>query len=42
MPDATEVLLDFASALAAGLLIGAERGWRDRNKEALRLVAGIS
>ncbi|MDH4585128.1 MgtC/SapB family protein [Pseudomonas sp. BN415] len=41
MPEATDVLLDFASALAVGLLIGAERGWRERNKEALRLVAGI-
>ncbi|CAD5108688.1 MgtC/SapB family protein [Zestomonas carbonaria] len=35
-----DLLLDFAIALAAGLLIGAERGWRERDKDE-RLVAGI-
>nr|MBO2509063.1 hypothetical protein [Gammaproteobacteria bacterium] len=37
---AEDLLLDFATALAAGLLIGAERGWRERDS-AERLVAGI-
>lgn len=41
MPEALDTLLNFASALAAGLLIGAERGWQGRNTEDTRLVAGI-
>ncbi len=41
MPDALDTLLNFASALAAGLLIGAERGWQGRNDDDRQLVAGI-
>lgn len=41
MPEALDTLLNFASALAAGLLIGAERGWQRRNSEDTQLVAGI-
>ncbi|WP_322981649.1 MgtC/SapB family protein [Pseudomonas sp. C11] len=41
MPDALQLLLNFASALAAGLLIGAERGWQERNHDDARLAAGI-
>ena len=41
MPEALDTLLNFASALAAGLLIGAERGWQGRNTEDSQLVAGI-
>src|SRR3990167_1855013 len=41
MPEALDTLLNFASALAAGLLIGIERGWQGRNIEDNRLVAGI-
>lgn len=41
MPDALQILLNFASALAAGLLIGAERGWQERNHDDARLAAGI-
>ena len=41
MPDALDTLLNFASALAAGLLIGAERGWQSRNDDDRQLVAGI-
>lgn len=41
MPEALDTLLNFASALAAGLLIGAERGWQGRNSEDTQLVAGI-
>ncbi|MGG5873609.1 MgtC/SapB family protein [Pseudomonas peli] len=41
MPEALDTLLNFASALAAGLLIGAERGWQGRNTEDTQLVAGI-
>jgi uncharacterized membrane protein (DUF4010 family) len=41
MPEALDTLLNFASALAAGLLIGAERSWQDRNSEDTQLVAGI-
>lgn len=41
MTDALDILLNFACALAAGLLIGAERGWQERNTEDSRLVAGI-
>ena len=41
MPEALDTLLNFASALAAGLLIGAERGWQGRNSEDNQLVAGI-
>lgn len=41
MPEALDTLLHFASALAAGLLIGAERGWQGRNTEDNQLVAGI-
>ncbi|MDP2244085.1 MgtC/SapB family protein [Pseudomonas sp.] len=41
MPEALDTLLNFASALAVGLLIGAERGWQERNTEDGRLAAGI-
>ncbi|MBU2065022.1 MAG: MgtC/SapB family protein [Gammaproteobacteria bacterium] len=41
MPDTLDTLLNFASALAAGLLIGAERGWQGRNSEDNHLAAGI-
>jgi uncharacterized membrane protein (DUF4010 family) len=41
MPEALDTLLNFASALAAGLLIGAERGWQERHTEDGRLAAGI-
>ncbi|WP_298188455.1 MgtC/SapB family protein [uncultured Pseudomonas sp.] len=41
MPEALDTLLNFASALAAGLLIGAERGWQGRNADDSKLVAGI-
>lgn len=41
MPEALTTLLNFASALAAGLLIGAERGWQGRNSDDSQLVAGI-
>jgi uncharacterized membrane protein (DUF4010 family) len=41
MPDAFDTLLNFASALAAGLLIGAERGWQERNSEDGQFAAGI-
>ncbi|TBU93986.1 MgtC/SapB family protein [Phytopseudomonas dryadis] len=41
MSDALLTLLNFASALAAGLLIGAERGWQERDSEDEHLVAGI-
>ncbi|MDP3977799.1 MAG: MgtC/SapB family protein [Pseudomonas sp.] len=41
MPEALDTLMNFASALAVGLLIGAERGWQERNTEDGRLAAGI-
>ncbi|MFZ3203384.1 MAG: MgtC/SapB family protein [Pseudomonas sp.] len=41
MPEALDTLLNFASALAVGLLIGAERGWQERNTEDGQLAAGI-
>lgn len=41
MPEALDTLLNFASALAAGLLIGIERGWQGRNIEDNHLVAGV-
>lgn len=41
MPEALDTLVNFASALAAGLLIGAERGWQERNSDDNRLAAGI-
>ncbi len=41
MPEALDTLLNFASALAAGLLIGIERGWQGRNIEDNSLVAGV-
>ncbi len=41
MPEALDTLLNFASALAAGLLIGAERGWQGRNTDDTKLAAGI-
>ena len=41
LADELQTLLNFASALAAGLLIGIERGWQGRNIEDNRLVAGI-
>jgi uncharacterized membrane protein (DUF4010 family) len=41
MPEALDTLLNFASALAAGLLIGAERGWQGRHSDDSQLAAGI-
>jgi uncharacterized membrane protein (DUF4010 family) len=41
MPEALDTLLNFASALAVGLLIGTERGWQERNTEDGHLAAGI-
>jgi uncharacterized membrane protein (DUF4010 family) len=41
MPDELQTLLNFASALAAGLLIGAERGWQERHGDDTHLAAGI-
>ena len=41
MPEALDTLLNFASALAVGLLIGAERGWQERNSEDGQFAAGI-
>lgn len=41
MPPAVELALNLATALAAGLLIGAERGWRARDADDTHLVAGI-
>ena len=41
MPPALDTLLNFASALAAGLLIGAERGWQQRDAEDGCFAAGI-
>ncbi|MEX6502062.1 MgtC/SapB family protein [Pseudomonas zhanjiangensis] len=41
MPEALDTLLNFASALAVGLLIGTERGWQQRNLEEGGRAAGI-
>lgn len=41
MLPAAELALNLATALAAGLLIGAERGWRAREADDTHLVAGI-
>ncbi|MHA6494004.1 MgtC/SapB family protein [Pseudomonas borbori] len=41
MPEALDTLLNFVSALAIGLLIGAERGWQERNSEDGQFAAGI-
>src|SRR5690606_26744365 len=41
MPPAAELALDLATALAAGLLIGTERGWNARNSDDNQLAAGI-
>ena len=41
MPITSELLLNLATALALGLLIGAERGWSAREIDDNRLVAGI-
>src|SRR3990167_9224796 len=41
MPETLDTLLNFASALAVGLLIGAERGWHQRKIEEGGRVAGI-
>lgn len=41
MSPAVELALNLATALAAGLLIGAERGWRARDSDDTHLVAGI-
>ena len=41
MPPDLEVLLDLASALAIGLLIGAERGWSARDSDDDQLAAGV-
>ncbi|MCR3766527.1 hypothetical protein K3Z80_24365, partial [Pseudomonas aeruginosa] len=36
-----ELLLSLCTALAIGLLIGAERGWQARDREDTRQIAGI-
>ena len=41
MLPAAELALNLATALAAGLLIGAERGWRARDTDDTHLMAGI-
>ena len=41
MPPAAELALDLATALAVGLLIGAERGWRARDGDDDQLIAGV-
>lgn len=41
MQPYTDLLLDLATALAAGLLIGTERGWSARDTEESQLAAGI-
>ncbi|SIQ35189.1 Uncharacterized membrane protein, DUF4010 family [Aquipseudomonas alcaligenes] len=41
MSPAAELALNLAAALVAGLLIGAERGWRARDADDTHLVAGI-
>lgn len=41
MTEAFDTLMNFACALGAGLLIGIERGWQERNTEDHQLVAGI-
>ncbi|WP_300652027.1 MgtC/SapB family protein [Pseudomonas sp.] len=41
MPETLDTLLNLASALAIGLLIGAERGWHQRKVEEGGRVAGI-
>jgi hypothetical protein len=41
MPINYEVMLDLATALAVGLLIGTERGWSARDTDDTHLAAGI-
>ncbi|MNO81455.1 MgtC family protein [compost metagenome] len=41
MPDTLDILLDLTTALAIGLLVGTERGWRVRDEEDSRQIAGI-
>jgi len=41
LPMTQELLLNLATALGLGLLIGAERGWSGRHEVAPELVAGI-
>ena len=41
MLDHMELVLDLTTALAIGLLVGTERGWRERDFEDIRQVAGI-
>ncbi|SDN29905.1 MgtC/SapB family protein [Pseudomonas jinjuensis] len=41
MPDTLDILLDLTTALAIGLLVGAERGWRVRDEADSRQIAGI-
>ena len=41
MQPYAELLLDLATALAVGLLIGTERGWSARDTEESQLAAGI-
>ncbi|MFZ3183403.1 MAG: MgtC/SapB family protein [Pseudomonas sp.] len=41
MPATLELLLNFATALAVGLLIGTERSWSARDTEDNRLIGGI-
>lgn len=36
-----DLLLSLCTALAIGLLIGAERGWQERDHEDARQIAGI-
>lgn len=41
MPTTLELLLNLATALGVGLLIGTERGWSHRDTDDTRLIAGI-
>jgi uncharacterized membrane protein (DUF4010 family) len=41
MPATLELLLNFATALAVGLLIGTERSWSARDTDDNRLIGGI-
>ena len=41
MLDHLDLVLDLTTALAIGLLIGTERGWRERDFEDIRQAAGI-
>ncbi|SDH95202.1 MgtC/SapB family protein [Pseudomonas panipatensis] len=41
MQENMEIVLDLTTALAIGLLVGTERGWRTRDSEDIRQIAGI-